>query len=231
MDPVTYTLGDSVATIAMDDGKVNALSVPMLAALDRALDRAEADGAAVVVITGRPGIFSAGFDLGTLRSGGDDALAMLRGGFELAHRLLGFPRPIVVACPGHAIAMGLFLAQSSDYRLGAEGTFRITANEVAIGLAFPLPAIEICRLRLTQAAFSRVVLLAEVFDPAAAVTAGILDRAVPAELLPAEASATATALATTLNMEAHAMSKGRARGRALEAIRAAIDADFPKPGR
>ena len=227
MDLVTYTLQGPVATIAMDDGKVNALSVPMLAALDRALDRAEADGA-VVVVTGRPGVFSAGFDLGTLRAGGDDALTMLRVGFELALRLLGFPRPVVVACPGHAIAMGLFLAQASDYRLGTDGPFRITANEVAIGLVFPKPAVEICRLRLNPSAFSRTVLLAEVFDPAAAAAACLLDRVVPAEQLSAEATATATGLAA-LNMEAHAMTKVRARASALEAIRAGIDADFPAP--
>ena len=124
--------------------------------------------------------------------------------------------------------MGLFLAQASDYRLGTDGPFRITANEVAIGLVFPKPAVEICRLRLNPSAFTRTVLLAEVFDPAAAAAAGILDRVVPAEKLSAEATATATGLAA-LNMEAHAMTKVRARASALEAIRAGIDADFPAP--
>ena len=92
----------------MDDGKVNVMSSAMQAELHAALDRAEADGA-VVVLTGRPGVFSAGFDLTVLRAGGDEAPAMVRGGFELAYRVLSFPLPVVVACTGHAIAMGTFL--------------------------------------------------------------------------------------------------------------------------
>src|SRR5712671_4161796 len=102
---VTYSFEDAIATITMDDGKVNALSLAMLTELGEAFDHAEADGA-VVVLTGREGRFSAGFDLGVLRAGGDDAWAMLRAGFELSARLLAFPTPVVIACPGHAIAMG-----------------------------------------------------------------------------------------------------------------------------
>ena len=66
----------------MDDGKVNVMSLAMQAALRNAFDRAEADQA-VVLLTGRPGVFSAGFDLPTLRAGGPDAKAMVMGGFEL----------------------------------------------------------------------------------------------------------------------------------------------------
>ena len=89
---VSYQLKDSVATITMDDGKVNVLSARMLAELGDALDRAVADRA-VVVLTGRPGVFSAGFDLAVLRDGGAPSLAMVRAGFGLAARLLSFPAP------------------------------------------------------------------------------------------------------------------------------------------
>ncbi len=132
----------------MDDGKVNVLSIPMLGEINAALDQAESAGA-VVVLTGRDGRFSGGFDLAVLRAGGPDALTMLRGGFDLAERLLTFPTPVVVACSGHAIAMAAFLLLSGDYRIGAAGPFKITANEVAIGLPMPMAAIEICRQRLT----------------------------------------------------------------------------------
>src|SRR3712207_6183886 len=121
---VTYEGGDPVATIAMDDGKVNALSLQMLAELNAALDQADAHGAAVV-LTGREGTFSAGFDLGVLRGGGSDAAAMIRGGFELAARLLAFATPVVIACSGHAIAMAAFLVLSGDYRVGAAGPYKI----------------------------------------------------------------------------------------------------------
>src|SRR4051812_25889383 len=105
MDLITEGTRDGVATITMDDGKVNALSLPMQSQLGAALDRALATDAAAVVLAGRPGVFSAGFDLPTLQAGGEDAIAMLQGGFVLAERLLTFPRPVIVACPGHVIAM------------------------------------------------------------------------------------------------------------------------------
>jgi enoyl-CoA hydratase len=221
--PVSYQLEDSVATITMDDGKVNALSLEMLTELDAALDRAIAENA-VVVLTGREGVFSAGFDLAVLRAGGDRAVAMLRAGFELAERVLSFPTPVLIACPGHAVAMGVFLLLSGDYRVGAAGPYKITANEVAIGLTMPRAAIEICRQRLSPSHFNSAVILAQVFSPEDAIVAGFLDRVVPASELADVARSAASALAK-LDMDAHAATKLRAREDALKAIRAAIDAD------
>jgi enoyl-CoA hydratase len=220
---VTYRLDHSVATITMDDGKVNVLSPAMLEELASALDRAMADRA-VVVLTGREGIFSAGFDLATLRAGGPDAAAMLLAGFELAQRLLSFPTPVVIACPGHAIAMAVFLLLSGDYRIGAAGPYRITANEVALGMTMPRTAVEICRQRLAPAHFNRAVVLAEVYAPDNAVDAGFLDRVVPAPELHDAAQSTAIELAK-LDMDAHAATKLRVRGHALQAIREAVAAD------
>lgn len=220
---VSHRIADGVATITMDDGKVNALSPPMLAGVDAALDRAEADGA-VVVLTGRPGVFSAGFDLGVLAAGGPDAVGMLRQGFELAERLLSFPRPVVVACSGHALAMGSFLLLSGDLRIGVEGDRRIAANEVAIGLTMPRAAIEILRQRLTPAHFVRATLLAETFAPEDAIAAGFLDRIVAPEELGAAAREAASQL-TTLDAAAHAATKLRARSQLLAALRSAIEAD------
>lgn len=219
---VSYAVADGVATVTMDDGKVNALSPAMLAELGAALDRAEADGAAVV-LAGRPGVFSAGYDLKVLRGGGDEAAAMLRSGFELGARMLAFPAPLVVACTGHAVAMGSFLLLCADVRIGAEGDFRIVANEVAIGLALPGAAIEICRQRLAPAVLGRALGLAETFSPTTAVAAGFLDRTVAAAQLAAEAQAAAAAVAA-LDRQAHATTKLRVRGPALDAIRAEIEA-------
>jgi enoyl-CoA hydratase/carnithine racemase len=220
---VGYELRGAVATVTMDDGKVNALSPGMLQELDEAFDRAEADGA-VVVLGGRPGIFSAGFDLQALRAGGPEAVSMLTAGFELAERMLSFPRPVVVACPGHAIAMGSFLVLSADYRLGVSGDFRITANEVAIGLTMPRAAIEICRQRLAPAHFDRAVMLAEVFTPDAAVTAGFLDRVVGTDQLARTSAEVAQQLAT-LDPRAHLSTKMRVRSTLLRDLRAAIEKD------
>jgi enoyl-CoA hydratase len=214
----------AVATIAMDDGRVNAISPAMLAELNAAFDRAEADRA-VVVLTGREGVFSAGFDLTVLGGGGDEAPLLVRGGFELALRLLSFPLPVVIACPGHAVAMGVFLLLSGDYRIGAAGPYRLMANEVAIGMTLPRVAVEIMRQRLTPAVLSRAALLAERFAPDTAVAAGFLDRVVePAQLAPA-ARETAQALAG-LDLAAHAETKRRARAATIEAARAGMAADF-----
>jgi enoyl-CoA hydratase len=225
---LSYRADGRVATITLDDGKVNALSAAMLADIGAAFDRAEADGMAVL-LTGRPGIFSAGFDLKVLRAGGDPARQMVRAGFELAVRLLSFPAPVVIACPGHAIAMASFLLLSADYRLGADGPYKITANEVSIGLEIPQAAIEICRQRLSPAALSRALLLSEVFGPGDAQQAGWLDRVVPAAELAGAAADVAAGLAQ-LDPAAHTASKLRLRGPIAAGVRAALEADYGQIG-
>lgn len=220
---VCYQPGDGIATLRMDDGKVNVMSSAMLEEINAALDRAEAEKA-VVLLAGREGVFSAGFDLRVLDEGGSRAASMVRSGFELAERILSFPLPVVMACGGHAVAMGLFLLLSGDYRIGTDGPYKLTANEVAIGLIMPRAAIEILRQRLTPAYFNRAVTLAESFAPADAVTGGLIDRVVPPGELDQAALEVATAL-TKLDLDAHAASKLRARQQTALALRAVIEAD------
>jgi enoyl-CoA hydratase len=223
MTIVDYALDGPVARITLDDGKANVMSLAMQTAIHRALDQAEADRA-VVVLAGRDGMFSGGFDLAALAGGGHNARAMVIGGFELSHRILGFERPIVVACTGHAVAMGAFLLLSGDYRIGTKRPAKFTANEVAIGLTMPRSALEVLRQRLTPAAFVRAAMLAEIFTPANAVEAGFLDRVVEDhELLPA-ALETARRLAE-LDQAAYKATKLRARSHLLEALRAATVQD------
>ena len=222
-DRTTYQLDDGIATITMDDGKVNVLSSQMLADLKVAFDQAASDRA-VVVLSGRPGIFTAGFNLPELQAGGPHAQSMLTAGFELAEQMLSFPTPVVIACPGHAIAMGVFLLLSGDYRVGTAGAFKIVANEVAINMTMPWTAIEICRQRLAPAHFVRAVTLAEVYSPEGAVAAGFLDQVVEADQLADTAREVATRLAT-LSPEAHTATKLRLRQEILLAIREAIEAD------
>jgi enoyl-CoA hydratase len=221
---VDYRFDGGIATITMDDGKVNVASPAMQAELNAAFDRAEADGA-VVLLSGRDGVFSAGFDLKLLRAGGSEALTMVRGGFELAARVLAFPHPVVMACTGHAVAMGVFLLQSGDFRIGAAGPYRFVANEVALGIRMPYPAIAILRQRLTPTCLSRAVLLAETFTPDNAVEAGFLDRVVEPDRLAEVARETAEAM-LALDAQAHAMSKARLREQTLRDIRTGIEADY-----
>ncbi len=214
----------AVTTITMDDGKVNALSPQMLSELGAGLDAAEADGS-VVVLTGRDGLLSGGFDLEVLRAGGPDAVGMLRGGFDLAARLLAFPRPVLIACPGHAIAMASFLLLSVDERIGVDGAATITANEVAIGLTMPFAAIALCRHRLSPAHFDRAVGTAAVYTPSEAVAAGFLDRAVPPADFDGAVREAADRLAS-LEPVAHAQTKLRVRSRVLAELRDGVEQEF-----
>ena len=221
MGLTTYELSDGIATIRIDDGKVNALSETMLAEISARFDEAERDEA-VVILTGRERIFSAGFDL---RTEGEGWPPMLVAGARLAERMLSFPRPVVVACTGHAIAMGAFLLLSADHRVGvAGGGHKIGATEVAIGMAMPWAAVEVLRQRLARAHFERATLLAEVFTPEGAVEAGFLDELVPEAELHDHARRVATRLAG-LDAKAHAVTKVRARSAMLESLARAIARD------
>ncbi len=225
--PVSYSVNESVATITLDDGKVNALSPAMLAYINGALDQAESDIAAgtvkAVVLGGNSRVLSGGFELSVFASGDAAAgLGMLTAGFELAVRTLSFPAPVVIAATGHAIAMGSFLLLSGDHRVGSDKT-RCQANEVAIGMTLPIAAIEIMRMRLTRAAFSRAVSVAATFTGDEAITGGWLDETVERDEVLARAQAVAAEYAATLHLKAHLASKLKARASAIEAIRAGID--------
>ncbi len=222
--PVAYELDERIATIRMDDGKVNAFSIPMLKALHAAFDQAERDQA-VVVLRGRDNYFSAGFDLNVFAEGSERVLEMLRLGATLAERVLSFGTPVVTACTGHAIAAGTFLPLVADLRIGTEGQFQIGLNEVRIGLTVPWFVIEIARQRLHPALFDRAVVSATMFRPTDAVAAGFLDLVVSAEELQTASLQAARELAA-LDPAAHAATKLRARGGAIEALRSAIETEL-----
>ncbi len=213
-----------VCVVTLDDGKRNALPPSTLRALGEALDVAERDALAVV-LTGREGVLSAGFDLKVMRGKPADALTMLRLGFGMTARLLSYPFPVVVACPGHAYAMGLFLALSADFRYGVPGPYTLCANEVAIGLPLPRVAAEVMRLRLTPSAFQRAAVLSEGFDPEQAVAAGLLDALAPADTLVETAVAKAKEL-LQLDAAAHRETKLRVRHDTLVRIRRGLPLDL-----
>lgn len=227
MSNVSYRIESSVATIILDDGKVNALSPAMQEDLNVALDRVQSDGASAAVIAGNQKAFSAGFDLEVMRGGNPAAVdEMLAGGFNLAVRLLAFPVPVVIACTGPAVAMGSFLLLCGDHRVSAP-EFRIQANEVAIGMTMPYAAIELMKVRLTPSAFQRVNSMAPSFYGAEAVSAGWVDELVTSDevLTRAQHVAAETAI---LDLTAHAASKLRARSRVIDAVRAAIESEFTR---
>lgn len=222
--PVSYEREERVATIAIDDGKVNALSIPTLEAIHAALDQAEADEA-VVIFSGREKYFSAGFDLKVFQEEPERIVEMLTLGARLCERVLAFPTPVVVACSGHAIAAGSFLPLAADLRIGVDGPFKLGLNEVQIGLTVPLFVVELARQRLTPVHFNRALVTAAMYDPHEAVEAGFLDQVVSAKELRGASLDGAQQLAT-LDPAAHKATKERVRASALEAVRAAIDAEL-----
>jgi enoyl-CoA hydratase len=206
---VHYSLQDNIATIRIDDGKRNALSPAVLHELYRALDQAESDHAAII-LTGRDSVFSAGFDLKVMKRGGFEALNMLRLGYSLPARILRYPYPVVVACNGHSLAMGVFVMLSADYVIGSRGDFKIAANEVAIGMTMPRVAAAMLHNRLVPAAYQRAVTLAEYFDPESALKAGFFDELVEPDALMARAESLVSD-AMKLDPRAHTVSKRRIR--------------------
>ena len=221
--PVTYRRDESIAVITMDDGKVNALGPSMLQALTAALDDADRDDVGAVVIAGNHRVFSGGFDLKILTAGEvGPAIEMLRGGFELSYRLLSYPKPVVMACTGPAIAMGSFLLCSGDHRIAAPG-YSIQANEVAIGMVLPYAALAILKLRLSPSAYQQAVGLSKVFFGETALAAGFVDEIDLPERVLGRAQEAALEF-SKLNQGAHAASKLRARAEALTELRAAIEA-------
>lgn len=224
MKSVQYSLQGGVATICIDDGKRNALSPQVLREIYEALDQAESDKA-LVILTGRESVFSAGFDLHVMKRGGMSALGMLRAGYALTARILSYPHPVIAACNGHVMAMGVFLMLSADYVIGSRGEFKISANEVAIGLTMPRVAAAMLRHRLNPAAYQRAVNLSEYFDVDGALAAGFFDELVdPAELAP-RAEALATEL-SELDQRAHKASKRRIRAALIRKIRLSIPLDL-----
>ncbi len=220
---ISYHLEDGIATLTLSNGKVNAISPDVIAAFNAALDQATADRA-VVIITGQPGILSGGYDLKVMTAGPKEAVALVTLGSTLARRLLSHPFPVIVACPGHAVAKGAFLLLSADYRIGVEGPFSIGLNEVQIGMTMHHAGIELARDRLRRSAFHRSVINGEMFDPHGAVDAGFLDKVVSAEELQGAALAAARQL-KKINMVAHKNTKLKVRKGLLDNLDNAIIED------
>jgi enoyl-CoA hydratase len=220
---VNLEIQDNIATITLNNGKVNALSPQVIAELNEALDQAEQQ-AGVVILTGQPGIFSGGYDLKTMKASSDSAISLVTLGSTLARRMLSFPLPIIGACNGHAIAKGAFLLLSCDYRIGSVGEFKLGLNEVAIGMTMHQAGIEIARNRIPVNYLTRSVINAELFDPQTAVLAGFLDTVVEADKLLASAKQAAKQM-LNLNKRAHHGTKLGERKAILAALDAAIELD------
>lgn len=221
---VDYQYENGIAQITIDDGKVNAMSAGLFSQINAALDKAENDKT-ITIMSGREGIFSAGYDLGELLAGPESALQILRDGAALCLRLLQFPYPVIAACTGNAYPMGAFILMSCDYRIGCSGEFKLGMNEVRINITPPLYALEVARGRLHPAYLNRTVVTGEMFSPQDSVNAGILDEVVEIAELPARAMAVAEDF-KSIGAANHADTKLRLRANWIKAIEDTADTEL-----
>ena len=226
-ESVTVERRDAVSIIHVDDGRANAMTFEVMAASRQAVVDADADSdVGAVVLHGRPGRFSAGFDLSVVQGGDPQAVRnLVSDGGDLAHLMYGCGVPVVAACTGHAIAMGALLLLACDVRIGADTESKVGLNEVAIGMALPDWAITLAVERLSRRHLQRAVANARLTTPAEAVNVGFLDEVVPADDVLDRAVAVAADLATTLHPKAYAITVTSMRGRML-ALMAAQSNEF-----
>ncbi len=220
---LSYTEADGIATIAMDDGKANVLSPAMIEQLNKALDKAEA-AKAVVLLTGRAGVFSGGFDLKVMQSGPQAAIDLTCSGSRLALRILQFKTPVIGAASGHAIAMGAFLLLACDYRIGLSGAFKTGLNETQIGMTMHHFGIEMARNFVAKTYLKRSLICGEIFAPQDAKAAGYYDQlAAPDDAM--DAAIHAAHRLKSLNMHAFAGTKIKSRKTLFETLNWAIEQD------
>ncbi len=173
-------LDGGIVKISLDNGKANAVSLEVANEIMTALDKAQEDGKGVL-LCGSPGIFSAGFDLKVIATGMDKAQAMLHAGFLMTEKLYKHPQPVVVACEGHAVGMGVFMLLAADYRVGAKGEFAIRLPETSIGMHFTEILKIIAKSHIAPHHHNRAIVQSRPYSPDAAAEIGMLDETVAAE--------------------------------------------------
>jgi len=166
-----------VAKISLDNGKANAISLEVATDLISALDKAKEEAKAVL-ICGNPGIFSAGFDLKVIAQGMDAAQAMLNQGMLMTEKIYSHPQPVITACEGHAVGMGVFIMLAADYRVGAAGEFAIRLPETAIGMPFTTILKVIAKTHISPTHHARAIVQSRPYSPQQAAEIGMLDEVV-----------------------------------------------------
>ncbi len=215
-----YQTHGDVAVLQLDDAKANAVGHAFVDAVNEGLDRASAEAKAVVV-AGREGVFSAGFDLKELQKGPEAQKALVGRGAEMLLRTFSHPQPVVAACTGHAMAAGALLLLACDTRIGARADFKVGLNETAIDMALPVFGLELAKARMNPRWVTAAVTQAQIFGTKEAIDVGYLDRTVPAGEVVREAIAEATRLAE-LPGQAYAANKTGVRAGHIEAIRSSL---------
>jgi enoyl-CoA hydratase len=220
---------DGIAVVTLASPPMNTMDAPLLEKLASLFEGLAADPSVrAAVIAAEGPAFSAGLDLKTTprldRLGQRRLIDALNESFGT---LYAWPKPLVAAVNGHAIAGGLILALCADWRLAADVPMQISLAEVRVGVTYPVAPLAIARGELAPSAARRLVLLGETIDAAKAEALAIVDERVPAEALRARAIAQAERHAT-LPPQAFAVIKRELRAAQLERIAEARKGHEPR---
>lgn len=169
----------SIAVLSFEHGKVNLIDKELFNEFITQLQTQEKSDCKAVVLTGAGSSFSAGIDLFRVLKDGnpyiDSFLPLLTDGLL---KLFTFPKPVIAAVNGHAIAGGCILACACDYRLMAEGNGKIGAPEMLVGVPFPTLPLEILRFVVPRQHFQEIVYTGRLCSPKEAIRAGLIDDVV-----------------------------------------------------
>ena len=218
---------DNVSIITLDDGKANVFSPEMSQQIDECLDQVATEEGCLV-ITGKEGMFSGGLDLKIIQSGDIERIQeMSSKAFKLLARIFSFPRPVIAACSGHAVALGTFLLCCCDYRIGVKGEFMLGANEMRTNMVIPTPILELIKFRVSNTHKYRAVLGAEMYKLEDSISAGLIDEVVDQDLLMTTVTEKAKDLAT-MGHPSYSMTKELFIAEPMSKINAAMEEHLKK---
>jgi enoyl-CoA hydratase len=224
---IELTRRGDVAVLRMAHGKANALDLELCEALTAQLDDCARSDARALVVVGQGKMFSAGLDLVRLLDGGAAYIRTLVPVFNRTFEtLFAFPKPVVAAVNGHAIAGGCIIACAADYRVMAREPGRIGIPELLVGVPFPVVPLEIMRFAAPPQDLQSMAYRGTTYTADAALQRGIIEAVSDPDRLLDEAIAVAESLAT-ISPAAFALTKRQLREPAMQRIRAgaAVDAE------
>ena len=217
----------NVSIITLDDGKANVFSPEMSHQINECLDQVATEEGCLV-IAGKEGMFSGGLDLKIIQSGDIERIQeMSSKAFKLLARIFSFPRPVIAACTGHAVALGTFLLCCCDYRIGVKGEFMLGANEMRTNMVIPTPILELIKFRVSNTHKYRAVLGAEMYKLEDSISAGLIDEVVDQDLLMTTVTEKAKDLAT-MGHPSYSMTKELFIAEPMSKINAAMEEHLKK---
>lgn len=218
---ITVKIDGDIAYLTMDDGKANAINPDWMTDFIAKFEEAES-GAKAIILSGREGVFSGGFDLKWLAAeGATRSSELLDQASNMLLKVYGSRVPVIAACNGHAIAMGAFLLLACDTRIGANGAFLYGANETINNMNLPVFAIELPEARLDGRKLTQALIQSQLYEPAGALDVGYIDMLVDPELVLKTATDQAELL-SKLPGRAYGANKVAVRKHTLDLIEAAI---------